>query len=130
MIEFIRRFLRNSTLSKEFEISAQKIWEYVLVRDSLDKIEWYLNRKVELGINHEFYTFKGEELKIIEREIPVPYRWTDTNIKEKNYILPERAAKFFLNGGTFREILDYECVSNYKMLAGKRRHLRIIDAII
>ena len=138
MIEFIKRILRNIVCGKEFTINAVKIAEYEKIKYSLKKFKQLLRCGVSCShrcdisdpilrddINY-LYVLKGEELKRVEKEIPIEYMWTDTNLKEHNLILPQNVAEFFLKGRSWNEIIKHDCVSRYGMLSGKRRHLRIV----
>lgn len=109
--------------NKAFKVKKEDALEYEQVRDSLEAI---VEKRCEKNGSSDFLRLEGEDAERIERDLPPQYRFYDFDQPCPKFILPNMAAMFFLKGGKWNEITNYECVKTYGLLHGKRRRLKIV----
>lgn len=116
MINFFKNLILDLLYGKRLGISAQKIEEYKVVKDALKVLadNPYMPAVVVTEDNYD---------KII-RKLPWYFQHTQMGFADtRNLVIPAVVYQFFLSGGTWKEIEEYDSVLRYGMFHGKKRRL-------
>jgi len=112
MLNFLKKIIHG----KEFRINISRLMELKEIKTLLNSMPHYIIDECIL---------KGAEAQMVASKLRVQQRWTKTNIKENNIVLPKKVAEFFLKGDSLKELDSYNCVLTHGMLHGEKRRLVI-----
>ena len=121
MISFLKNLILDFCYGKKFEVSKRKIEEYFDVDIAFQALGISLHES-SLPIG-PVEVITGNDFRKISKNIPFYYQYRKANLKEEHLIIPSVVFHFFMNGGTWNEIEEYNAVKNHGMLYGKKRRL-------
>jgi hypothetical protein len=117
MFNYLQEYFLDHYYGEKFEISQNKINEYMEVKKSLCGFPFN-------GVPS--ITIVGDRVNFMTAQLYPQQRYTDNRMTDKgigNIILPMAAFSFFKNHGTLEDISAYEAVKNHGMLYGQKRRL-------
>ena len=113
MINFLKNLVFDFFLRRRFKISAQKIKKYEKAKHAF---ETFLR---DSGV---FVT--GDDYRKIKDEVPSLYRYERSDLPETDHlVIPAAVYLFLLNGGTWKEVEEYDTALKHGMFHGKKGRL-------
>ncbi|MBE9572713.1 MAG: hypothetical protein IMF11_18970 [Proteobacteria bacterium] len=115
MISFLKNLIPDLLYGKRLGVDEHMIWRYGVIEAAFKAFV------DDPSMSAVIVT--GDNCDRIMRDIPCRLHYMQGNVKGSHLVIPAVAYQFFLSGGTWKEIEEYNAVKKYGMLHGKKRRL-------
>ncbi|MCK4819809.1 hypothetical protein KA005_28855, partial [bacterium] len=111
MINFLKNFILDLLYGKRLEVDERMIWRYGVIEAAFKA---FINDPSMPAV-----VVTGESCDRISKDIPYSLCYMQGDLADiRHLVMPAIVYQFFLSGGTWKEIDEYNTVLEYGMLHG------------